>query len=101
MILRSRFSHGVARIIGILAGFAFFIAEAYLFDVLRRHGIFRIYSHSTAWLIGSFVAPWLAYHVVWAWCSSLGPCPSGCGRMVSCNAAHCLGCGAPIAKCSR
>src|SRR5260370_37508173 len=87
-MLRSRFSHGVARVIGILAGVAFFIAEAYLFDVLRRHGIFRIYSHSTLWLIGSFVAPWLAYHLVCAWCSSLGPCPSGCGRMVSCNAGH-------------
>ena len=98
-MLRSRFSHGVARVIGILAGVAFSIGEAYLFDVLRRHGIFRIYSHSTAWLIGSFVAPWVAYHLVWAWCSSLGPCPSGCGRMVSRNAGHCLGCGAPIAKC--
>ena len=37
-MLRSRFSHGVARVIGILAGSAFFIAEAYLFDVLRRQG---------------------------------------------------------------
>jgi MFS family permease len=99
-MLRSKFSHDVARVIGILAGFAFSTAEAYLFDVLRRRGIFRIYSYSTAWLIGSFVVPWLAYRLVWAWCSSLGPCPSGCGRMVSCKAGYCLGCGAPIAKCS-
>lgn len=97
MRLRSRFSHGVARIIGILAGAGFLLLEGYLCLFLERHTSFVVFGRGAGWLVAFWVVPWFVYQVAWAWCSALGPCPGGCGRIVSCKAAHCLGCGAPVA----
>ena len=98
-MFKARFSHGAARLIGLVAGLVFLWIESLVLGELQRLRWFSVLAPGReAWVFPYFLVPYLVYRSVWAWCSSLIQCPSGCGRMISVHAGSCMNCGAPVER---